>query len=48
MGTPLRVLSESYAMNTNITGFAVNSRKSRTVFINYDFRQLMVAEIFRK
>ena len=26
----------------------VNSRKSRTLFINYDFRWLMVAEIFPK
>ena len=32
----------------NILGATVNSRKSQTLFINYGFRWLMVAEIFAK
>ena len=29
-----------------VSVLTVNSRKSRTLFINYDFRWLMVAEIY--
>ena len=40
-------VNKVFQLNTCVP-VTVNSRKSQTLFINYDFRWLMVAEIFRK
>ena len=39
-------LRDSNAKKPTMDHCTVNSRKSRTLFINYDFRWLMVAEIY--
>ena len=46
MANMIHWLSFSYLNNDPI--ITVNSRKSRTLFINYDFRWLKVAEIYWK
>ena len=39
-------ISNTSTSTTTTTTTTVNSRKSHTLFINYDFRWLVVAEIY--